>query len=69
MGTITGISDLDPVRWKNSQWHNLQVNTYLMINSFDLRWDTLKRKETIDNIHVFLQVLLENIYIFALEML
>ncbi|CAL9175464.1 unnamed protein product [Musa hybrid cultivar] len=25
MGTITGISDLDPVRWKNSQWHNLQV--------------------------------------------
>ncbi|URD93932.1 auxin response factor [Musa troglodytarum] len=25
MGTVTGISDLDPVRWKNSQWHNLQV--------------------------------------------
>ncbi|CAL9157253.1 auxin response factor 19 isoform X1 [Musa acuminata AAA Group] len=25
MGTITGISDLDPVRWKNSQWCNLQV--------------------------------------------
>ncbi|KAL0315948.1 UNVERIFIED_CONTAM: Auxin response factor 19 [Sesamum radiatum] len=25
MGTITGISDLDPVRWKNSQWRNLQV--------------------------------------------
>ncbi|MBA0697253.1 hypothetical protein Goari_020799 [Gossypium aridum] len=25
MGTITGISDIDPVRWKNSQWHNLQV--------------------------------------------
>ncbi|KAL6507712.1 hypothetical protein OROGR_023907 [Orobanche gracilis] len=24
MGTITGISDLDPVRWKNSQWRNLQ---------------------------------------------
>ncbi|KAL9227148.1 hypothetical protein vseg_002876 [Gypsophila vaccaria] len=24
MGTITGISDLDP-RWKNSQWRNLQV--------------------------------------------
>ncbi|KAJ0031453.1 hypothetical protein Pint_13551 [Pistacia integerrima] len=25
MGTITGISDLDPVRWKGSQWRNLQV--------------------------------------------
>ncbi|KAJ0091480.1 hypothetical protein Patl1_14066 [Pistacia atlantica] len=25
MGTITGISDLDPVRWNNSQWRNLQV--------------------------------------------
>ncbi|XP_076945354.1 auxin response factor 19-like [Bidens hawaiensis] len=25
MGTITGISDVDPVRWKNSQWRNLQV--------------------------------------------
>ncbi|KAL3623522.1 hypothetical protein CASFOL_032338 [Castilleja foliolosa] len=25
MGTITGISDLDPIRWKNSQWRNLQV--------------------------------------------
>ncbi|MBA0719365.1 hypothetical protein Golax_007055 [Gossypium laxum] len=26
MGTVTGISDLDPVRWKNSQWRNLQVD-------------------------------------------
>ncbi|GMH03575.1 hypothetical protein Nepgr_005414 [Nepenthes gracilis] len=25
MGTITGVSDLDPMRWKNSQWRNLQV--------------------------------------------
>lgn len=25
MGTITGISDLDPVRWKNSEWRKLQV--------------------------------------------
>ncbi|KAK2646197.1 hypothetical protein Ddye_021392 [Dipteronia dyeriana] len=25
VGTITGISDLDSVRWKNSQWRNLQV--------------------------------------------
>ncbi|XP_050383739.1 auxin response factor 7-like isoform X2 [Argentina anserina] len=25
MGTITGISELDAVRWKNSQWRNLQV--------------------------------------------
>jgi len=28
MGTVTGISDLDPVRWKGSQWRNLQVMTY-----------------------------------------
>ncbi|KAI7734365.1 hypothetical protein M8C21_010789 [Ambrosia artemisiifolia] len=25
MGTVTGISDLDPARWKNSQWRSLQV--------------------------------------------
>ncbi|EPS64094.1 hypothetical protein M569_10686 [Genlisea aurea] len=25
MGTVTGISDLDPTRWKGSQWRNLQV--------------------------------------------
>ncbi|KAK1313489.1 Auxin response factor 16 [Acorus calamus] len=25
MGTITGITDLDPIRWKKSQWRNLQV--------------------------------------------
>ncbi|XP_078444878.1 auxin response factor 16-like isoform X2 [Wolffia australiana] len=25
MGTITGISDLDPERWRNSPWRNLQV--------------------------------------------
>ncbi|CAN6840478.1 hypothetical protein Bca4012_048284 [Brassica carinata] len=25
MGTVTGISDLDPVRWKSSQWRNLQI--------------------------------------------
>ncbi|KAL9248778.1 Auxin response factor 19-like protein [Drosera capensis] len=25
VGTITGISDLDTVRWKSSQWRNLQV--------------------------------------------
>ncbi|KAE8705673.1 Auxin response factor 19 [Hibiscus syriacus] len=25
MGTITGIMDIDPVRWKSSQWRNLQV--------------------------------------------
>jgi hypothetical protein len=25
MGTITGISDLDPVKWPNSQWRNIQV--------------------------------------------
>ncbi|KAK6944665.1 AUX/IAA domain [Dillenia turbinata] len=25
MGTVTGITDLDPIRWKNSEWRNLQV--------------------------------------------
>ncbi|PKA52915.1 Auxin response factor 19 [Apostasia shenzhenica] len=25
MGTILGISDFDPTKWKNSQWRNLQV--------------------------------------------
>ncbi|KAI4380821.1 hypothetical protein MLD38_006967 [Melastoma candidum] len=25
MGTVTTVSDLDPVRWKGSQWRNLQV--------------------------------------------
>ncbi|KAK1301407.1 Auxin response factor 16 [Acorus calamus] len=25
MGTITGITDVDPIRWKKSQWRNLQV--------------------------------------------
>ncbi|KAG5596164.1 hypothetical protein H5410_037396 [Solanum commersonii] len=25
MGTITGVSDLDPIRWKSSQWRNLQA--------------------------------------------
>jgi hypothetical protein len=25
MGTVTGITDLDPARWKNSQWRNLQI--------------------------------------------
>ena len=34
MGTITGISDMDSVRWKNSQWRNLQV---LLINYTKLK--------------------------------
>lgn len=25
MGTITGISDLDPVRWSNSHWRSVKV--------------------------------------------
>ena len=27
MGTVTGISDFDSVRWKSSQWRSLQVVT------------------------------------------
>lgn len=26
MGTITGISDLDPVRWSNSHWRSVKVD-------------------------------------------
>lgn len=26
MGTIVGISDLDPLRWPASKWRSLQVN-------------------------------------------
>lgn len=33
MGTITGINDLDPVRWKNSQWRNLQVGSVIRLGS------------------------------------
>jgi hypothetical protein len=33
MGTITAISDLDPVRWKNSQWLNLQVGFLVCFGS------------------------------------
>ncbi|XP_074572371.1 auxin response factor 16-like [Curcuma longa] len=25
LGTVTSINDIDPIRWKNSQWRNLQV--------------------------------------------
>lgn len=25
MGTITGLSDLDPVRWPNSHWRSVKV--------------------------------------------
>lgn len=25
MGTITGLGDLDPIRWPNSQWRSLKV--------------------------------------------
>lgn len=43
MGTITGVNDLDGVRWKNSQWRNIQVciiehipqvYTYIFCNRF-----------------------------------
>ena len=37
MGTITGINDLDPVRWKNSQWRNLQVGLVVRLGSIVLR--------------------------------
>ena len=34
MGTISGISDLDPIRWKNSQWRNLQVDLHSIFFKF-----------------------------------
>lgn len=33
MGTITEISDLDVVRWKNSQWRNLKVDFHFQLSS------------------------------------
>ncbi|KAK4373068.1 hypothetical protein RND71_008452 [Anisodus tanguticus] len=42
MGTITGISDLDPVRWKNSQWRNLQVG-----------WDESTTGERINRVSIW----------------
>ncbi|PHT48366.1 Auxin response factor 19 [Capsicum baccatum] len=42
MGTITGISDLDPVRWKNSQWRNLQVG-----------WDESTAGERINRVSIW----------------
>lgn len=34
MGTITGISDLDPVRWPNSHWRSVKVNSGICCNTF-----------------------------------
>ena len=31
MGTITGISDLDPVRWLNSHWRSVKVCCELLM--------------------------------------
>lgn len=31
MGTITGIGDLDPVRWPNSHWRSVKVTTFRKI--------------------------------------
>ena len=33
MGTITGISDLDPVRWSNSHWRSVKVFQLYFYNS------------------------------------
>lgn len=34
MGTITGVSDLDPVRWPNSHWRSVKV-FFFPLNRFD----------------------------------
>lgn len=31
MGTITGIGDLDPVRWANSHWRSVKVFNFTEI--------------------------------------
>lgn len=40
MGTIVGISDLDPLNWPGSKWRNLQVNSAILklhsVNHFHL---------------------------------
>jgi len=45
MGTITGISDLDPVRWKNSQWRNLQVELLACMCCFNYQFFTINNVE------------------------
>lgn len=30
IGTITGISDLDPVRWPNSHWRSVKVSKFIL---------------------------------------
>jgi len=30
MGTIVGISDVDPLRWPGSKWRNIQVQSVLL---------------------------------------
>lgn len=31
MGTITGISDLDPARWPNSHWRSVKVSLCFLL--------------------------------------
>ena len=33
MGTITGIGDLDPMRWPGSKWRNLEVSVNMCPSS------------------------------------
>lgn len=45
MGTITGISELDPIRWKNSQWRNLQVELLACMCCFNCQFFTINNVE------------------------
>lgn len=47
MGTITGIGDLDPVRWPNSHWRSVKVNELvidgsLFFNEIVLPWNLME---------------------------
>jgi hypothetical protein len=49
MGTITGISDLDPVRWPNSHWRSVKVWCRLVLLLLQLQALNLLSIHTIAN--------------------
>lgn len=45
MGTITGISDIDPVHWPNSHWRSVKVISFAMSNFTDQKNSPSEFKE------------------------
>ncbi|KAI3738212.1 hypothetical protein L2E82_28235 [Cichorium intybus] len=62
MGTVTGISDMDSVRWKSSQWRNLQTQNDDRLKSLkpsmaSKRLFSVKFKEVVSSQHMEIQVM------------